>query len=155
MIVAVVALALLLVAVAAVLQPVLAPEVEPTEEGPDAEALGAKEEEKERVLESIRDLDMDFATLKLSADDYQRLRSHQVAEAGRLILEIESSEPASASPSGAGSTLTATDESPRDAEDPAEAAPDPSCPACGLRHYSGDRFCRLCGTTLVRYDASS
>ena len=155
MLVALVALALLLLAMIAVLRPVAAPDEEPDEEGPDAEALGEKKEQKERELETIRDLDMDFATQKLSEDDYRRLRSRHMAEAGRLILELESREPAPESPPGADSAIVAAD-APLRVPEPAvkqgsasNGPAGPSCPACGMRHYAGDRFCRLCGSELT------
>ena len=155
MVAAFVALTLLLLAIIAVLRPVVAPDEEPPEEGPDAEAFGEKQSQKERELETIRDLDMDFATQKLSEDDYRRARSRHMAEAGRLILELESRESAPESPPGADSAIDSAD-TPLRVPEPAvkqgsasNGPASPSCPACGMRHYAGDRFCRLCGSGLT------
>jgi len=45
--------------------------------------------ERDVVLASLRDLQLDFETGKVSADDYQRMRTALLAEAARVLRAIE------------------------------------------------------------------
>jgi hypothetical protein len=47
---------------------------------------------KEKILEEIRDLDMDYAAGKLSEEDYRQLRSESVVEAAEVMKQIELTE---------------------------------------------------------------
>ncbi len=80
---AVFAFLLLLVSAHLVTRPFLFP----TQEQPEAPD-STIETEKEKVLERIRELDMDFATGKFTEDDYLRLRAKDTAEAAELIRQI-------------------------------------------------------------------
>jgi len=46
--------------------------------------------QKDRIIEAIREIDMDFETGKLSDDDYNLLRSRYTAAAGEIIRRIDS-----------------------------------------------------------------
>jgi hypothetical protein len=83
--------------------------------------------EREAVMRSLLDLDEDFETGKLEAEDHVRLRDELRARAVAL-LRAE-----------------------RRAEAPAEprAAAAERCPGCDGAVRAGDRFCSTCGTRLV------
>jgi len=152
---------LLLVVAYLIARPLLAPElpVDETEEWRTSKLL----EDKERLLAEIRELDMDFATGKLTQDDYGKLRSRTLAEAAATMQAI----------------AEAPDRAPREREEPAEepvpalgplpkagqvpiedelegeiaarkrALEEHACPGCGAGHDPHDRFCRLCGAQLA------
>jgi len=46
-------------------------------------------DQKERFLQVIRDLDLDFQTKKLSEDDYQAMRSAVSAELGEIMARLD------------------------------------------------------------------
>jgi hypothetical protein len=148
----------LLVAVAYVVaRPLILPEVE--SETTDVSALAAQ---KERVLETIRDLDMDFATGKLSEADYRGLRARYVAEAATTLEALDRTNPDSVS-SGNGHGAPAPLEgralgslesgSVDDLEERIAARKAAlerrSCPSCGEPRGERDRFCRGCGEPLL------
>jgi len=92
---ALLAFVLLVAATHLVTRPFLLRTVELAEE-PEIPALAL---EKDRLVELIRDLDMDFATGKLNESDYRRLRARDAAEAAsllRTLAEQEAAEQASA-----------------------------------------------------------
>jgi hypothetical protein len=79
---------LLLLAVAYMIaRPLFAPEA-PVEEAEDSKLLV----EKDRQLAEIRDLDMDFATGKLTEDDYRTLRARSLAQAAATMRALDEAE---------------------------------------------------------------
>jgi hypothetical protein len=52
--------------------------------------------QKDRIIEAIREIDMDYQTGKLSDDDYNLLRSRYTAAAGEIIRRIDSDAAADA-----------------------------------------------------------
>ena len=130
--------------------------------------------QKDQILESIRDLDMDLATGKVSERDHAELRARYLAEAAGVLEEIDraasvaatvavaapapvfvpdaaqttsGAAPAASAPDGGASEdrLSAI-EARIDARKRAlEAA---TCQECGTAHEPDDRFCRKCGSTL-------
>lgn len=50
------------------------------------------ESQKNRVIDAIREIDMDYQTGKLSEDDYQALRSRYTAAAGEIIRRMDEEE---------------------------------------------------------------
>jgi hypothetical protein len=46
--------------------------------------------QKDRIIEAIREIDMDYQTGKLSDEDYNLLRSRYTAAAGEIIRRIDS-----------------------------------------------------------------
>lgn len=93
----------------------------------EGDPLAAGREEREALYEAIRDVDHDFETGKVSAEDHERLRDELRARA-LILLEAERSTPQAA---------------------PARTPPQTSgCPACGAEPEPGHRFCAHCGQAL-------
>ena len=85
---------LLLLAVAYMIaRPLFATE-EAFEEAEDSKLLA----EKERQLADIRELDMDFATGKLTEEDYRTLRARSLAEAAAAMRALDEAEEKLANP---------------------------------------------------------
>jgi hypothetical protein len=82
--------------------------------------------EREAVMRSIRDLDEDFETGKLEAEDHSRLREELRARAVALLR---------AEREGAALAAARTEAPGR-------------CPGCNAAVRAGDRFCPGCGTRL-------
>ncbi|MDR7473297.1 MAG: zinc-ribbon domain-containing protein [Armatimonadota bacterium] len=117
-------LILILVSAGLILWPLLRPPQESVPQGPSsAEA----ERAKRMALYALRELEMEFATGKLSAEDYARLRERYEARAAQALGLV----PARPSPS--------LDEEIR------AARARRRCPACGQRRPPGARFCPACG----------
>ncbi|MBI4728847.1 MAG: hypothetical protein HY775_05015 [Acidobacteria bacterium] len=121
---------------------------------------------KEAMLEEIRDIDMDFATGKLSDDDYRMLRARYVAEAAALAQAIDRPVPAFAGPvetaaiaqpapanaspvvsrGGPGHPALPTDhEIERMIASRRASLEIRACPGCGAEVAGDDLFCRKCG----------
>lgn len=157
---AIFAFALLVVVAYMVARPIILPDLEVEET--DVSALTAQ---KERVLEAIRDLDMDFATGKLSEADYRGLRAHYVAEAATTLETLDRTNVGAAvsgNGQGAPAPLFAGDGPVAGAasggfKDDLEeriaarkaALGLRSCPACGEPRGEKDRFCRECGEPFL------
>jgi hypothetical protein len=128
---------LLLVAVGALFY-LIAPLRSAAATGPEAPATGPVEEaastrlarEREALYANIDDLDEDFETGKLSAEDHERMRAELRARAVAL-LQAER----------------------QPAAEPERAPAARFCTACGAKASEGDRFCSQCGTAL-RTDGS-
>lgn len=80
--------------------------------------------EREAVMQSIRALDEDFETGKVTAEDHARMRGELRARAVALLREERG---AKAPDAGAGAAR---------------------CPECGVAARSDDRFCSQCGARL-------
>jgi hypothetical protein len=94
--------------------------------------------EREGVVESLRDLDHDHETGKISDADYEGLRTQMRARALELMrLERTGTEPAQAP------------------AQPATRAGALHCTACGARAESAWRFCAGCGAPLATVPANS
>jgi hypothetical protein len=92
--------------------------------GESAPAAEPAHSEREALYAAIRDLDHDFETAKLSAEDHARLRSELRQRAAALIRVEEGGVPASA---------------------PAEPR---VCPRCAAAAAPEHRFCASCGAPL-------
>ena len=114
--------------------------------------LSALQAERDRVLDSIQEIDMDYSMGKVSEEDYQHQRGSLVLDGAKILRSIDELQGEGAPDESAmeleagvaqlrrkssvsGSTLN-RDET------------DPECPACGDSIYHGDRFCTNCGATL-------
>lgn len=80
--------------------------------------------EREAVMQSIRALDEDFETGKVTAEDHARMRSELRARAVALLREE------------------------REAASPGAGAGAARCPSCGGAAGAQDRFCSQCGARL-------
>ena len=116
----------------------------------------ALEAERERLLAALRDLELDHATGKVSAEDYALQRPQLVALGAAVLRELDE---LTAKPAGrrAASVAVVDDEieaavrqlrsSPRRPKSPSGQG-GRSCPACGQPASAQDRFCASCGTPL-------
>jgi hypothetical protein len=93
---------------------------------PEEPELSPAALEREAVMRNIRDLDDDFETGKLEAEDHARLRDELRARAVAL-LRAERDASTSAAP---------------------RAAASERCPGCSGAVRAGDRFCSACGARL-------
>ena len=85
---ALIALALIAAAFAACLAPLVA--ADSTFEGGDgSDALAA---ERDRLLDAIRDADMDLAMGKISSDDHAQLRSSLEARAVAILADLDAQD---------------------------------------------------------------
>jgi hypothetical protein len=110
----------LLVAAAALwflLTPLQAPEEGPT-------AAQATLDQRESIYRALEDLEDDFETGKLSAEDRDRMRGELRAQAVALLRAERETRATAAEAALAG------------------------CPACGTEARAGDRFCSQCGEKL-------
>ena len=106
------------------------------------EALGELIHKKEAVYISIKDLDFDYRTGKLSEDDYKELKERYELEALHILKDIDDSEREKTT---ADKTI---------ARQVASESAEPTdkdfifCPKCGTKAKMGDSFCFKCGAKL-------
>ena len=106
------------------------------------EALGELIHKKEVVYTSIKDLDFDYRTGKLSEDDYKELKERYELEALHILKDIDDSEREKTT---ADKTI---------ARQVASESAEPTdkdfifCPKCGTKAKMGDSFCFKCGAKL-------
>ena len=116
--------------------PLRAPRRSPSQADAE-ETQGAARDEREAVYASLRDLEHDHETAKLSDADYQDMRGELRARAAALLREDASSEPkASAAPQDAAASAI-------------------FCTACGAAARAGDRFCAHCGARIEAREANA
>ncbi len=99
-------------------------------------------ERRTRVLQALRDLEFDYATGKVSEDDYKALRSQLLLEAASLV---------EASETGAGEEVVHPREQELDRliERAVQAKRGLECPHCGHTVRPDARFCSMCGRPLA------
>lgn len=105
--------------------------------------LGELIHKKEAVYTSIKDLDFDYRTGKLSEDDYKELKEKYEVEALHILKDIDDS----------GKKKTSVDEARAKQILPESAEPITDrdyifCPKCGTKAKMGDNFCFKCGAKL-------
>jgi type IV secretory pathway VirB10-like protein len=154
------------VVVSFVLYPVLSREVAPAGESSSdaAPELQRLAEAKQRLLESVKDVEFEYKAGKLSEADYQRVRADDLAQVAQIMARIdamtgnknapaESEATASAEPEDSGTTCKSCQQ-----VNPAEARfclrcgkPIPhtlECSKCGVELPAEAQFCILCGTAV-------
>lgn len=156
------ALAAVIVVAAYIAQPFFAPRGE-GRLGTDRRGVAAQRRradlfaERNRLYKSIRELDFDHSTDKVSDEDYGEQRYQLVAQGVDILSQLDSLPALDAVEDDAveqailklreGEPLTAADVvAPLAA--PAEGAATRFCPQCGTPAEPGDRFCHKCGTPL-------
>jgi hypothetical protein len=121
--------------------------------------LSALKAERDRVLDSIQEIDMDHTMGKVPEEDYQKQRQALVLEGAEILRQIDKLqpiqdlEPASEKRTAKemeleaaiaqlrGKSVQALPQVKSDSESGA-------CPDCGEAFYHGDRFCSNCGASL-------
>ena len=122
-------------------------------------------DEKEKLIERIGELEMDFATGNISAEDYERLRQvdmQKVADLARTPAgEVADGQEIEARVQGAGVAVTEPEDGAsidqRFADDTIEleiaarkaVLAGRKCPRCGAPREMDDLFCRKCGADLA------
>lgn len=107
-------------------------------------------DDRERVYETIRDLDHDFETGKIAEADYVEMRGALRREAVELLRREKQGH--GASPAAPEAPVSAPEPATKPAlgtDDSAElASPVGFCPACGQAAQAGWKFCSACGGAL-------
>ncbi len=143
-----------LVALALVLEPLLAKEPSPSPVEPDFTSIEESESPKIRALLALKEIEFDRATGKLSDEDYAGLKAKYSAEA---VEEIRREEVAGAADpslrSGAAGAADAAGAAADAAEHAVQLAKHAAlvvCPACGPRPEPAAVFCSRCGGLVSR-----
>lgn len=110
----VISFALFVGALYLIIRPFLVPAEAPVEEAISPEL----ESQKNRIIDAIREIEMDYQTGKLDEEDYTVLKSRYTAAAAEVLKRIDAQAEADADGSG---TATPADR----AESVSAAAPDP------------------------------
>ena len=103
---------------------------------------------RERLLRSLQELEMDFSVGKITQDDYQEQRTQFVAEGAATLRAIDeiigsSEETGQARDFDADIEAAVADLRAKDTGDRAQF-----CPACGIPAQKDDQFCTSCGESL-------
>jgi hypothetical protein len=152
--VAIASFLLLLVVTYLIARPFLAPQA--TEGDGEVQLT----EDHERVLSQIRDLDMEFATGKLSEDEYHALRARRLEEAEateRALSEFAAPDVVGPAETEGFAMVSGNGDAPAATDDDLERAiaarrrsmQERSCSSCGALSDPDDRFCRHCGNELT------
>ena len=107
----------------------------------DEESISALGREREALILSIRDLDHDFETGKISEEDHREMRDGLRSRAVALLRQDRAEASASGSQDAA----------------PAEATAEApiACAACGAGLESAHRFCPQCGSARPAAEGGS
>jgi hypothetical protein len=104
-------------------------------------SVASTADEREAVYATIRDLEDDFATGKVSAEDRAVMLGELRSRAGALLREERAAAAALANEAAAAPPPPAVADASADAPEVAAAA----CPGCGASIGSEARFCSRCG----------
>lgn len=155
------ALLLLALVLAFVGYPLLRPAPDAHAESP---ATGQRDHllvERENVLATLKDLEMDHSIGNLSRDDYDALRTGQRHRAVAILRELDEAGDAAETPANAQPSVfdhlaldtrledeIAAARQRLDTGEKATAETRPRCPVCNTPHAPAARFCSDCGTLL-------
>ncbi len=111
--------------------------------------LSGLQAERDKLLASVQEMDLDHAMGKIADEDYRPQRSLLVARGAELLREIDRLQPVGRRGAGVSGDL--------DSQIEAEVArlrgvsagqPIGTCPRCGQPRFAGDGFCSRCGAAL-------
>lgn len=120
---------------------------------------------KTTLLQTLRDVEFDYETSKISEDDYRDLKRRYERQAVEVMRELDNlhggrgwEEAIDAELDRRLAKLQVDRQTDRQAEQPREAAAaQPAelvdCPDCGKEMEANARFCSQCGTTLAASNA--
>ena len=115
------------------------------------------ENRRQVLYENLKDLQFEYHQGKLSDTDYQSLKAGFLYDLAGVMDSIERSQPAKTGSHGAshgssqgpdGKTTAEAGAKKKTKSDPAAAAGQIACPACGASNASGNRFCGQCANAL-------
>ena len=143
-------LAMILLVAAYVLQPLSSSERSGYRD--TSRELSALQAERDRVLDSIQEIEMDHSMGKVSEEDYQHQRGSLVLEGAGILRHIDELQ-SDGAPDESAMELEAAvaqlrGKSSVSGSQRNEDEANPECPTCGQSNYHGDRFCSNCGATL-------
>jgi hypothetical protein len=98
---------------------------------------------KHKVLTALRDLDFDYSTGKVAAEDYAPLRAELLAQAADALQAEDGRRPRNFD-----AEIEAAVRAVRSGGAPPPAGTQVECPQCQTLAFAGNKFCRQCGTTL-------
>lgn len=104
---------------------------------------------KDVLLQSIKELEFDYQTGKLSAEDYQRLDNRLRQQAIVLLRRIDETMPATTNLEATLEEAIRRRRSATPTPQSVVAEPILSCPRCNARINKTDKFCRQCGQALA------
>jgi hypothetical protein len=139
----------------AILVPVVAYLVFPLIEGQeerlsgDERRLSLLQDERERLLSAIAELDMDYSMGKLEPQDYEAERAAKMARGADVLRRIDVLHGGAEAISAQSSPIVADLET-RIAELRKHGDPQTRnlCPTCGHEISADDRFCSRCGSPI-------
>jgi hypothetical protein len=149
-------LAVFVVAAAFIARPLV--EGHGSEIGPEERRISALKAERDQVLDSILEIEMDQAMGKLSPEDFQAQRGLMVGRGAALLKELAGLEDRGPAPSATGvdgsGDVVAGAERELEAEvmrlrRAGASTSEGFCGQCGEPVRVGDRFCTHCGATIV------
>jgi hypothetical protein len=100
---------------------------------------GAADERKREILQTLKDLDLDFGVGKIEQDDYQAIVTRYRSEAKDLLRASDASSTAVRAKAAAYLALI---QQPRQVRNL-------SCPSCQTANDAGAVFCNKCGSRLA------
>lgn len=117
---------------------------------PEEHQLSALQAERDRILATIREIEMDHAMGKIRAEDFQSQRAALVARGARVLRAFDA-QGGEAMPLEAEADLDSAIEAAITARrrQPIGAIAG-FCPRCGYGVAADDRFCRRCGAPTAR-----
>ena len=108
----------------------------------------ALEHERQSIVREIRELDFDYRTGKINAEDYKQLREAHLARGALILRELAALEhDALSDPEQAIEAQVARLRTVSASDGKSQAAPS-ACPQCGQPVRQGDKFCPQCGAQL-------
>ncbi len=130
-----------------------------------AETQDAARHEREAVYASLRDLEHDHETAKVSDEDYQNMRGELRDRAAALLRasageagarsEPQASEDHQDAASAGEASARSEPQASEGHQDAPALAPTLFCTACGAAARPGDRFCAKCGARVETREASA
>jgi hypothetical protein len=116
--------------------------------------LSALQAERDKVLDSLQEMDNDFAMGKIPEQDYQHLRRALVAQGAEVLKQLEAWEPRPGPAVRAGAARPPGDELDAAIEVRISQArrrgrrAGSFCSQCGTPLMAGDRYCTHCGAAV-------
>lgn len=130
----------------------------PQEPAPASRSAGARARllaRKEALLESLADLDFEYASGKLAAKDYEPARATLIRDTALVLQQLDLG-PADALDAFIEAEVAAERAAGTGARPPAETdKPAGVCDSCATPFRPGAKFCKKCGGSLIRPSCAS